>query len=70
MSETPLEQRIQTLEQQMQDVLKRISVSSPTSSSSQNWRKSLGMFDDHPVMKQIDVAGERIRRQDREPGAA
>lgn len=70
MSETPLEERIQTLEQQMQDVLKRISASSPTSPSTRDWRKSLGMFDDHPVMKQIDIAGERIRQQDREQGAA
>ncbi len=39
-------------------------------SVTKDWRKSLGMFDDHPLMKQIDKAGQLIRQQDREQGAA
>lgn len=70
MSNTPLEQRIQTLEQQMQSVLMRIQSSSAPSSPTKDWRKSLGMFDDHPVMQQIDKAGQLLRQQDREQGAA
>ena len=70
MSDTPLEQRIQTLEQQMQSVLMRIQSSSAPSSLTKDWRKSLGMLDDHPVMQQIDKAGQLVRQQDREQGAA
>lgn len=70
MSDTPLEQRIQMLEHQMRDVLQRIQSSSSPSSATKDWRKSLGMFDDHPLMKQIDKAGQLVRQQDREQGAA
>jgi hypothetical protein len=70
MSDAPLEQRIQTLEQQMQHVLLRIQSSSPPNPPTKDWRRSLGMFDDHPVMKQIDEAGQLARQQDREHGAA
>jgi hypothetical protein len=70
MSDSQLEQRIRTLEQQMCDVLQRIQSSSSRGSVTKDWRKSLGMFDDHPLMKQIDIAGQLVRQQDREQGAA
>lgn len=70
MSETQLEQRIQTLEQQMHDVIQKIQSAPARDTRTRDWRKSLGMFDDHPVMKQIDEAGQRIRQQDRDQGAA
>ena len=70
MSDTQLEQRIRTLEQQMRDVLQSIQSSSSRGSVMKDWRKSLDMFDDHPLMKQIDEAGQLIRQQDREQGAA
>ena len=70
MSDSQLEQRVQTLEQQMRDVLQVIQSSSSRDSVPKDWRKSLGMFDDHPLMKQIDEAGQIIRQQDREQGAA
>ena len=70
MSDSNLEQRIQTLEQQMRDVLQNIQSSSSRDTVTKDWRKSLGMFDDHPLMKQIDEAGQLIRQQDREQGAA
>ena len=66
MSDTQLEQRIQKLEQQMRDVLGKVQASSSQVATGRNWHKSLGMFDDHPVMKQIDEAGKLIRQQDRE----
>ena len=70
MSDSKLEQRIQTLEQQMRDVLQNTQSASSRDSVTKDWRKSLGMFDDHPLMKQIDEAGQLIRQQDREQGAA
>ena len=70
MSDKQLKQRIQTLEQQMRDVLQKVQASSSQSSAAKNWRKSLGMFDDHPVMKHIDEAGQHFRQQDREQGDA
>ena len=69
MSDTPLEQRIETLEKQMQIVLRRMHSSSGRISETKDWRKSLGMFDDHPVMKQIDKAGQIVRQEDREKDA-
>ncbi|MBI2478647.1 MAG: hypothetical protein HYV60_08440 [Planctomycetia bacterium] len=66
MSETPLEQRVVTLERQMQEVIKRIPLSSPQTVGPKNWRSSLGMFDGDPLMKEIDEEGERIRQADRE----
>lgn len=47
-----------------------LQTSSSPDSVTKDWRKSLGMFDDHPVMKQVDEAGKLIRQQDREQGAA
>ncbi len=70
MSDTPLEQRVRTLEQQMHDVLQRIQSSLLPDSVTKDWRKSLGMFDDHPLMKQIDLDGQLVRQQDRDQGAA
>ena len=70
MSDTPIEQRIQTLEQQMEHVLLRVQSSSTPNPPTKDWRRSLGMFDDHPVMKKSDEAGQLVRQQDREHGAA
>ncbi len=70
MTETQLEQRIITLEQQMRDVIQKIQSSPSQGTRTKDWRKSLGMFDDHPLMKQIDEDGQRIRQEDREQGAA
>ena len=70
MTETQLEQRILTLEQQMREVIQSIQAKPSQATATKDWRKSLGMFDDHPLMKQIDEDGQRIRQQDREQGAA
>ncbi len=69
MSDTPLEKRIEALEKQMQVVLQGLQSSSVRSSATKDWRESLGMFDDHPVMRQIDKAGQLCRQQDGEKDA-
>jgi hypothetical protein len=51
MSDTSLEQRIQTLEQQMQHVFLSVQSSSTPNQPTKDWRRSLGMFDDHTVIK-------------------
>jgi hypothetical protein len=70
MTETQLEQRILSLEQQMREVIQTIQTKPAEAARAKDWRRSLGMFDDHPLMKQIDEDGQRIRQQDREQGAA
>ena len=66
MSDDNVETRLETLEQQVKDILARITASDTDGRQAKDWRKSLGMFDDRPAMKQIDEQGQRIRRQDRE----
>lgn len=61
MPESTVEERLQALEQQMQDVLAKMKPA-----PDKNWRSSLGMFDDDPVMREIDEEGRRIREADRE----
>ncbi len=70
MSESKIEERILTLEQQMREVIQKIQSTPLQNSETKDWRKSLGMFNEHPVMKQIDENGRRIRQDDREQGAA
>jgi hypothetical protein len=66
MSQTKLEDRVMTLEQQMQEVIQKIQTATSPGTGAPDWRKSLGMFDDHPLMQQIDAEGQRIRLEDRE----
>ncbi len=66
MPKTPLEKRIVTLEQQMREVIEKIQSSHSPIAGRKDWRKSLGMFDNHPLMKEIDEEGQRIRQADRE----
>ena len=65
MTDSKVETRLDTLEQQVKAILNRISTSD-SESRAKDWRRSLGMFDGHPAMKQIDEEGQRIRQQDRE----
>jgi len=69
MSESKIEERILTLEQQMREVIQNIQSIPLQNPGTKDWRKSLGMFDEHPVMKQIDENGRRIRQDDRGQGA-
>jgi hypothetical protein len=65
MPDTHLEDRVGMLEEQMRNVIEKIQASSSRVGGQKDWRKSLGMFDEHPIMKQIDEEGQRIREIDR-----
>ena len=69
MPEANIETRLNTLEQQVQGILAKLSASNGSERTSRDWRQSLGMFDNSPMMRQIDEQGRRIRQQDREQGA-
>lgn len=67
MSEKRVEDRLDELEQQVHFLMARMQATHTADPlNAKDWRKSVGMFRDRPVMKEIDEEGERIRREDRE----
>ncbi len=38
---------------------------SGASAEEKDWRRSVGMFDDDPIMKEIIEEGQRLREEDR-----
>jgi hypothetical protein len=56
-----LEERVAALEKHMVQLLARL----PPLESSKDWRSTVGMFANDPVMKEIDEAGRKIREADR-----
>ena len=60
-----IEIRLETLELQVQDIIAKLCSREPKTVGSKDWRKSLGMFDNRPSMKEIDQAGRLIRQQER-----
>jgi len=60
-SVTALEQRVDVLEKQVAEVLQRILTSKPK----EDWRSTVGMFANDPVMREIDEEGQKIREADR-----
>lgn len=60
-----LENRVSSLENQVADILGKLG----SNGEEKDWRRSLGMFNDHPEMKEIDKQGKRIRKNDRSKGA-
>jgi len=66
METSNVESRLQSLEEQMREVLNIVKVSALGNKPTKDWRRALGMFDDDQIMKQIDEAGRHIRQQDRE----
>lgn len=66
MSDANFETRLNSLEQQVQDILARLAAPNGNGPRHRDWRHSLGMFDQSPMMRQIDEEGRRIRQQDRE----
>lgn len=62
MSETTLEERVTALEKQVAELMGRILAPPPE----KDWRSTIGMFRDDPVMKEIDEEGRKIREADRE----
>jgi hypothetical protein len=66
MSETNIETRLNTLEQQVERILVRLNVSNDEKHQLKDWRRSLGMFDSNPMMQEIDKEGQQIRQRDRD----
>jgi hypothetical protein len=59
MSQQTLDDRVAALEREVARLARQQPVS-------KNWRSTLGMFADDPVMKEIIEEGRKLREQDRE----
>jgi len=62
MSETTLENRVARLEKQVAELMQQV-LKPPVE---KNWRGTIGMFADDPVMREIQEEGRKIREADRE----
>ena len=56
-----LDERLARVEQLVEELVRK----SNSPERSKDWRRTVGMFDGDPVMKEIIDAGRRIREQDR-----
>ena len=61
-SATTLEQRVDVLEKRVAEVVARLLSPPPE----KDWRSTLGMFANDPVMKEIDEEGRKIREAERQ----
>jgi len=61
-----VENRLNNLEEQVEQILGAINGDDVKLPKVKDWRRSLGMFDQDSLMKEIDKEGERIRQQDRQ----
>lgn len=61
MSDPTLEERVGKLEKFV-DELKR---KPPAAAGARDWRRTVGVFDGDPVMKEVIEEGRRIREDDR-----
>ena len=59
---TTLEERVAALEETVAQLL----LQSDSVVAKKDWRSTLGMFADDPIMKEIDEEGRRIREADRQ----
>jgi hypothetical protein len=57
-----LEERVTALEQTVAQLVSQ----SHSAKAKPDWRSTLGMFADDPVMQEIDEEGRRIREADRQ----
>jgi hypothetical protein len=62
MSQATIEQRLETLERQVQALMERIQAAP----SKKDWKSSVGMFSDHPLMWEVQEEGRKIREAERE----
>lgn len=65
MTTETLEQRVARLEAQMR-VMVSGRADEGTAVPNKDWRRTVGMFRNDPVMKEIIEAGRRIREEDRQ----
>jgi hypothetical protein len=57
-----LEQRVDLLEKKVAELMERI-LAPPVE---KDWRSTIGMFKDDPIMKEIQEEGRKIREAERE----
>jgi hypothetical protein len=62
MSQASLEERVQTLEEQVRELMARV-LSPP---NPKDWRSLIGRFSDEETCRAIDEEGRKIREADRE----
>jgi len=62
MPKSSLEDRVATLEKQVAELMERIMAPPPEN----DWRSTIGMFKDDPLMREIDEEGRKIREAERE----
>ncbi len=65
MSEQTLEQRVAALEHQVEQLAKRL-LPGEKLPPNKDWRSTVGMFANDPIMKEIIEEGRKIRERDRE----
>lgn len=61
MSEPSLEDRVVKLEKLLDSVVQNLD----SAGRQKDWRRTAGMFDGDPLMKEIIDEGQRIRQEDR-----
>jgi len=61
MSETTLEERVTILEKLVAELMHK----ADTGIRKKDWRRTVGMFDGEPIMKEIIDAGRRVREADK-----
>jgi hypothetical protein len=64
MAEATLEERVATLEQLVAQLMR---ISEKTTRK-KDWRRTIGMFDDDPIMQEIIAEGRRLREEDSRQG--
>lgn len=64
MSQPSLEERVANLEQQVEQLTRRL-LPGEKLPPDKDWRSTLGMFADDPIMKEIIDEGRKIRELDR-----
>ena len=66
MPATNLEQQVSKLEQMMDSLLHNVDLAA----AQKDWRRTVGMFDGDPLMKEIIEEGQLVREQDRRKTSA
>jgi hypothetical protein len=65
MSQLTLEERVAALEHQVEELAKRLRPGEKLPPK-KDWRSTVGMFANDPIMKEIIDEGQKIRERDRE----
>ena len=61
MAQTKVEERISALERTVAELVQ----SQRSAGRVKDWKRTVGMFSGNELMKEIDAAGQEIRKQDR-----